>query len=111
MGAVLSQIDDEKNEYPVLYLSKKFSEAGKKYCTCEKECAGIVWALRKLHCYLDGQNFTVQTDHNPLVWLRSNASTNPRLMRWALALQPYDFEVVHREGVLNKNADVLSRIL
>ncbi|GBM53207.1 Retrovirus-related Pol polyprotein from transposon 17.6 [Araneus ventricosus] len=105
MGAVLSQIDDEKSEHPVLYLSKKFSEAEKKYCTTEKECAAIVWAIRKLHCYLDGQNFTVQTDHNPLVWLRSNASTNPRLMRWALALQPYDFEVVHRKGVLNKNAD------
>ncbi|GBN80631.1 Retrovirus-related Pol polyprotein from transposon 297 [Araneus ventricosus] len=27
MGAVLSQIYDEKNEHPVLYLSKKFSEA------------------------------------------------------------------------------------
>ncbi|GFW99821.1 hypothetical protein TNCV_3420501 [Trichonephila clavipes] len=36
------------------------------------------------------------TDHNPLVWLNRNVSSNPRLMRWALALQPYNFRIVHR---------------
>ncbi|GFT77046.1 retrovirus-related Pol polyprotein from transposon 17.6 [Trichonephila clavipes] len=33
-------------------------------------------------------NEQVMTDHNPLVWLNRNFSSNPRLMRWALALQP-----------------------
>ncbi|GFW14495.1 retrovirus-related Pol polyprotein from transposon 297 [Trichonephila clavipes] len=51
----------------------------------------------------------VMTDHNPLVWLNRNVSSNPRLMRWALALQPYNFRIVHRSGKSHKNADSLSR--
>ncbi|GFV46968.1 hypothetical protein TNCV_3033651 [Trichonephila clavipes] len=35
----------------------------------------------------------VMTDHNPLVWLNRVVSSNPRLMRWALALQPYNFRI------------------
>ncbi|GFY26249.1 hypothetical protein TNCV_24501 [Trichonephila clavipes] len=30
-------------------------------------------------------------------------------MRWALALQPYNFRIVHRSGKSHKNADSLSR--
>ncbi|GFX09850.1 retrovirus-related Pol polyprotein from transposon 297 [Trichonephila clavipes] len=51
----------------------------------------------------------VMTDHNPLVWLNRNVSSNLRLMRWALALQPYNFKIVHRSGKSHKNADSLSR--
>ena len=32
-----------------------------------------------------------------------------RLARWALALQPYQFTIVHRAGTANVNADGLSR--
>ncbi|GFU33140.1 retrovirus-related Pol polyprotein from transposon 17.6 [Trichonephila clavipes] len=51
----------------------------------------------------------VMTDHNPLVWLNRNVSSNPRLMRWALALHPYNFRIVYRSGKSHKNADSLSR--
>ncbi len=32
-----------------------------------------------------------------------------RLARWALRLQQYDFEIIHRPGTANGNADALSR--
>ncbi|GFU18787.1 transposon Tf2-9 polyprotein [Trichonephila clavipes] len=96
MGAVLTQLTEQGEEHPILYLSKKFSEVEKRYCTTEKECASIVFAIKRLHYYLDGNSFLVMTDHNPLVWLNRNVSSNPRLMRWALALQPYNFRIVHR---------------
>ncbi|GFU12259.1 retrovirus-related Pol polyprotein from transposon 297 [Trichonephila clavipes] len=86
MGAVLTQLTEQGEEHPILYLSKKFSEVEKRYCTTEKECASIVFAIKRLHYYLDGNSFLVMTDHNPLVWLNRNVSSNPRLMRWALAL-------------------------
>ncbi|GFV99287.1 retrovirus-related Pol polyprotein from transposon 412 [Trichonephila clavipes] len=87
MGAVLTQLAEQGEEHPIVYLSKKFSEVEKRYCTTEKECASIVFAIKRLHYYLDGNSFLVMTDHNPLVWLNRNVSSNPRLMRWALALQ------------------------
>ncbi|GFX61128.1 retrovirus-related Pol polyprotein from transposon 17.6 [Trichonephila clavipes] len=71
MGAVLTQINEQGEEHPILYQ--------------------------------------IMTDHNPLVWLNRNVSSNPRLMRWALALQPYNFRIVHRSGKNHKNADSLSR--
>ncbi|GFV57061.1 retrovirus-related Pol polyprotein from transposon 17.6 [Trichonephila clavipes] len=109
MGAVLTQLTEQGEEHPILYLSKKFSEVEKRYCTTEKECASIVFAIKRLHYYLDGNSFLVMTDHNPLVWLNRNVISNPRLMRWALALQPYNFRIVHRSGKSHKNADSLSR--
>lgn len=111
VGIVLSQLNNEGEEHPILYLSKKFSTAEKNYCTTEKECYAIVFAVKKLKCYLDGQSkFIIQTDHNPLVWLQQNVGNNPRLLRWALALQQWNYEVVHKKGILHKNADSLSRI-
>ncbi|GFX92680.1 retrovirus-related Pol polyprotein from transposon 297 [Trichonephila clavipes] len=70
MGAVLTQLTEQGEEHPILYLSKKFSEVEKRYCTTEKECASIVFAIKRLHYYLDGNSFLVMTDHNPLVWLK-----------------------------------------
>ncbi|GBL81177.1 Retrovirus-related Pol polyprotein from transposon 17.6 [Araneus ventricosus] len=109
IGIVLSQRDDKGDEHPVLYLNKKFTEAQRKYVTTEKECAAIIYAIKKLKYYLDGQHFTNETDHNPLVRLNFNAGTNQRLMRWSLALQPFQYKVLHKAGKKHLKADALSR--
>ncbi|GBM21442.1 Retrovirus-related Pol polyprotein from transposon 297 [Araneus ventricosus] len=98
MGVVMSQRDEKNEEHSVLYLSRKYTDAQRKYSPSEKECAAIIYAIKKLKYYLDGQNFIIETDHNPLVWLRTNAGTNPRLMRWSLALQPFQYKVIHKAG-------------
>ncbi|GFW75784.1 hypothetical protein TNCV_4429671 [Trichonephila clavipes] len=36
MGAVLTQLNEQGEEHPILYLSKEFSEVEKRYCTTEK---------------------------------------------------------------------------
>ena len=59
--------------------------------------------------YLIGREFTIQTDHRSLVWLNKLKEKNARLTRWSLALQAYTFNVVHRAGSANGNADALSR--
>ena len=56
-----------------------------------------------------GQAFIIQTDHRALQWLDRLKDSNPRLAKWSLALQLYQFTVVHRVGQLNANADALSR--
>lgn len=49
------------------------------------------------------------TDHFALVWLMSIKDPTARLARWAIYLQAYDFEIVHRKGKAHANADALNR--
>ncbi|GFR30687.1 retrovirus-related Pol polyprotein from transposon 17.6 [Trichonephila clavata] len=108
-GVVLTQ-KNKDIEHPILFLSKKFTATERKYSTTEKECAAILYAIKKLKGYIDGQTeFYIQTDHNPLVWLKNNAGNNGRLLRWALALQSFNFTIMHKKGKDNLNVDCLSR--
>ncbi|GFT58084.1 retrovirus-related Pol polyprotein from transposon 297 [Trichonephila clavipes] len=77
-GVVLSQ-RIEGEEHPIVFLSKKFSKAERNYSTVERELAAIIFGLKRLKYYLDGQKFIIETDHNPLRYLNKMGSTNPRL--------------------------------
>ena len=46
LGAVLSQMDQTGNEHPIAYYSRKLLPREQKYATVEKECLGIVCALK-----------------------------------------------------------------
>ena len=87
--------------FPISYASKKLAGAPSSYATVEKDCMAIVWAVDKFSCYLYGRSFTLQTDHHPINYLNSTKLINPRLMRWALKLQPFRFRVEDIPGVDN----------
>ncbi|XP_075768775.1 uncharacterized protein LOC142821515 isoform X2 [Pelodiscus sinensis] len=108
LGAVLTQ-EEEGQEHPILYLSRKLFPREKGYATIEKEALALKWAVDSLRYFLLGDEFTVVTDHAPLQWMQQMKDTNPRILRWYLSLQPYKFRVVHRPGSANGNADWLSR--
>jgi len=97
-------------DHPVTFYSKKLLPREICYCTVEKECLAIRLATDFFRVYLLGQLFTIQTDHWVLQWLDRLKDNNPRLARWSLALQPYQFVVEHQAGTLNGNADALSRV-
>ena len=107
VGAVLSQRDENGEEHPIGYFSKKLLSREERYSTVEKECLAIKLAIQAFRVYLLGRKFTVQTDHRSLEWLHRLKENNARLTRWSLALQPYNFVVEHRK---NGNADALSRV-
>ena len=108
LGAVLLQKHGE-TMFPIAYASKQLTGAPKSYATVEKECMAIVWAIDKFSGYLYGRSFTLQTDLHPFTYLNSAKLTNPRLMRWALKLQPFRFRIEAIPGVDNVGADWLSR--
>lgn len=56
------------------------------------------------------EQFSIETDHDPLCWLKNNAGNNPRLIGWALILQSYHYTVKHRAGKLIPHVNCLSRI-
>ena len=109
IGAVLSQLDDESMERPVAFFSRKLLPQEERYSVIEKECLGIVAALRHFDVYLVGKPFKIVTDHRALRYLHTMRNANQRLTRWALAMQPFNFTIEHRPGVQNGNADGLSR--
>jgi len=110
VGAVLSQCDDDGQEHPVAYSSRKLFPREEHYSTIEKECLAIKLGVQAFRVYLLGRPFLIQTDHRALEWLDRLKDNNHRLTRWSLALQPYQFTVTYRAGKANGNADALSRL-
>nr|KAG5692640.1 hypothetical protein BaRGS_003530 [Batillaria attramentaria] len=110
LGAVLLQERDGQLQ-PVMYASRKLSDAEKRYAVIERECLAVVWAIKKFELYLYGREFTLQTDHQALQYLQSSKTANGRLMRWALWLQPFSFRVEVIPGKANVGADYLSRVV
>lgn len=110
VGAVLIQIQEGLRR-PIAFFSKKLSATQRKYAPTEKECLGVILAIQKFRHYVEGSRFTVVTDAQSLIWLRqiSAEGGSAKLIRWALKLQQYDFELVYRKGALNVTADALSR--
>ncbi|KAM4691997.1 uncharacterized protein WCC33_016819 [Rhinophrynus dorsalis] len=107
LGAVLSQVDDAGEEHPISFQSRKLLDREMNYAAKEKECLALVWAIKRFQPYLYGKEFTVITDHNPLVWLNKTSGDNGRLLRWSLALQPYVFSVNRRWEIRGKRDWIL----
>ncbi|MBW0485007.1 hypothetical protein O181_024722 [Austropuccinia psidii MF-1] len=67
LGEALHQvqiIDDKPTEGRVCYISRKIKPTDARYGEIQMECLCLVWALEKLHHYLDSSVFEVITDCN-----------------------------------------------
>ncbi|XP_058213682.1 uncharacterized protein LOC131325434 [Rhododendron vialii] len=110
VGAVLGQRVD-KVPHVIYYASKTLADAQLNYTTTEKELLAVVFALDKFRSYLLGSKVLVYSDHAALRYLLSKKDTKPRLIRWILLLQEFDYEIRDKKGSENSVADHLSRIL
>jgi len=69
----------------------------------------VIWGAERHSAYLEGERFTVVTDHASLLWLERLNNPIGRLGRWVVRLRQFDFDRIHRKGKDNKGPDVLSR--
>ena len=109
VGAVLSQLDNNDQDHPIGYFSRKLLPGEQKYATVEKECLAVKLGIQ-LCCLPYGKPFRIQTHHRALQWLNNFKEKNSRLTRWSLALQPFTLTIEHKKGKDNANADTLSRM-
>ena len=111
LEAVLTQLNEEGKETVIAYASRNLKEAEKNYPITEQECLAIVWGVEYFNKYLVDRKFTIVTDHSALKTLKTaKIPKSGRRARWMMNLQQYDFEIKHRSGKSNSNADALSRL-
>ena len=109
LGAVLSQLQDDKRLHPIAYASRSLDPHEKNYGVTELETLAIVWAIRHFRAYLLGHRTTVFTDHTACMSLLNHPRPLGKLARWALTVQELDLVIKYRAGKSNSNADALSR--
>lgn len=107
LDAVLRQGEVGKDS-PIAFGSKNLDGAEINYSTIEKGLLVIVWAVRYFLPYLYGREFTLITDHRPLVWLHGLKDPVSRLARWKIRRSEYDYVIQYTPGKMNSNADALS---
>ena len=108
LGAVLSQIVNGE-ERVVQYISRVLQPAEKPWAPREKEALAIIYACETFRPYIYMSKFLIETDHHSLQWLMT-AKSPARLVRWALRLCEFDFDIRYRRAEANANADALSRL-
>lgn len=108
IGLTLGQIIDGK-DVVIAYAGRDLNRAERNYSATEREALAVIDGIKRFQPYLYGRKFTIHTDHNALKWLMSIKDPTGRVARWSLLIQQFDFDIVHKPGVLNTNADALSR--
>ena len=109
LGAILSQQQANGSFRPVAYGSKSLTPVESRYRQTEREALAVLWNCENFHFYLYDRHFTFETDHKPLVTALSRKSLpTPRIQRWLLRLQAYEYTLEYIPGSEN-STDFLFR--
>ncbi|MBW0545920.1 hypothetical protein O181_085635 [Austropuccinia psidii MF-1] len=114
LGVALHQtqiINDKPLEGPICFISRQIKPTEARYGASHMVCHCFVWALEKLHYYLDGTVFDVITDCNAVKSLSNMKTPNRNMLRWQIAIQEYrgNMTIAYKSGNIHNNADGLSR--
>jgi hypothetical protein len=95
----------------VALVSKKLQPSQQLWPAYRKELYGIVFSLRRFHAYIWGRDdLVLHTDHKPLTHMFSSAELSHPLQQWLDTILDYQFNIVHRDGILNVIPDAISRM-
>ncbi|MBW0565447.1 hypothetical protein O181_105162 [Austropuccinia psidii MF-1] len=114
LGEALDQrqiVDGEPREGVICYISRQLKDSEARYGETQTECLCLVWALEKLHYYLEGAVFEVYTDCTALKSLLNMKTTDRHMLRWKIDTQEYrgNITIIYKEGKSHTNADGLRR--
>ena len=101
LGAVLSQKGKDGEVRVIAYASRSLRPSERSmrdYSSAKIELMALKWSVcEKFKDYLLGSKFTVFTDNNPLVYVKTSKLGTAKI-RWLSELALYDFDIVYRTG-------------
>ena len=104
IGAILSS-----QHGPLGFFSRQLKGAELNYSAYDKELLAVYRAVQHFEWLLFGREFTLRTDHKPLLHMFSKSSTVERRRRHIEYLSTFSFHIEHIAGRDNVVADALSR--
>jgi transposase InsO family protein len=109
IGYILGQKDENGKEHVISYGGRSLKKHEQNLGITDLELLALVEGVKYYHVYLADNNFQIVTDHLALKSLPTNKNLSGKLGRYAMFLQNYRYEIVHRPGLQLGNADALSR--
>ena len=110
VGAWVGQGETADTARPAELHSRKFSNARMNYGTTDKEALAIIDALTAFHYLVAGNEFTIVTDHQPLMYLKTSRTPTKKQLRWRGFIVQFRTKIVYQSGQWNYLADALSRV-
>ena len=112
IGAVLEQVVNGIPQ-PLAFYSRKLKPAETKYSTFDRELLAIFLSVRHFRHFLEGAQFKIFTDHQPLVhaFTKSRDAWSARQQRQLSAIAEFGCTIQYVPGRTNPVADALSRIV
>ena len=111
LGAVLSQKGKDREVRVIAYASRSLRPSERSmrdYSSAKIELMALKWSVcEKFKDYSLGSKFTVFTDNNPLVYVKTS-KLGAAQIHWLSELALYDFDIVYHTGRSNLMADALS---
>ena len=100
--------------HPIMYLSRKHLLAECNYSNNENEALAIIWSMERTQNFLS-KKFFVKSDHKPLEFLFNPRKelprvTSSRILRWAIKIMAFDYDIIYVKGNTIPHVDALSRL-
>lgn len=110
IGGILQQSTDNNNFEPLGFFSKSLSDREQKQSTFDRELFAIYQTIKYFQYMLEGREFTIYTDHKPLLTVLSSSSDrSPKQLTMLDYIAQFNCTFVHIKGANNTAADALSR--
>lgn len=111
VGAVLQQRVEHAEWEPLAFFSRKLSDTETRYSAFDRELLGVYLAVKHFRYLIAGREFTIYTDHKPIVGaINSKCERSPRQSRHLDFIAQFSTDIRHVKGIENVVADALSRL-
>ncbi|KRZ53642.1 Transposon Ty3-I Gag-Pol polyprotein [Trichinella nativa] len=112
IGAVLCHKLSSTQEIPIAFYSRTLSTTKRNYAQIDKEAFAVIAGVKKFHEYLSvWLTIHYHNRSQTTVWIKETPQIlSPRMLRWSILLNAYDYTIIYRPGKEIANADAISRL-